>query len=157
MSFVRNQPDFSRHVNVTKKRCLCLRSNMTKRGKGLRKPQCSVCGSRSHRIETCSHPLAEKMRCLIAEKRKLKGAKKQKSAEGKQNRPRKNKQFGKHVSTMCESSNGSCHIPTHPPTPHPGKHVVSTMCESANGRCHIPTHPPTQPTPQHALRTLENM
>ena len=54
------------------KRCLCLRSNMTKRGKGLRKPQCSVCGSRSHRIETCSHPLAEKMRCLIAENRKLK-------------------------------------------------------------------------------------
>ena len=76
-------------------RCLCLRSHMTKRGKGLRKPQCSVCGSRSHRIETCSHPLAEKMRCLIAENRKLKGAKKQKSAEGKQNRPRKNKQFKK--------------------------------------------------------------
>ena len=95
MSFVRNQQDFSRHVNVTKKRCLCLRSNMTKRGKGLQKPQCSVCGSRSHRIETCSHPLAEKMRCLIAENRKLKGAKKHKSAEGKQNRRRKNKQFQK--------------------------------------------------------------
>ena len=77
------------------KRCLCLRSNMTKRGKGLQKPQCSVCGFRSHWIETCSHPLAEKMRCLIAENRKLKGAKQQKSAEGKQNRPRKNKQFKK--------------------------------------------------------------
>ena len=57
---------------------------MTKQGKGLRK-QCSVCGSRSHRIETCTDPLAKKMRSLIAENRKLKGAKKQKSAEGKQN------------------------------------------------------------------------
>ena len=71
------------------------KSNMTKRGKGLRKPQCSVCGSRSHRIETCSHPLAQRMGCLIAENRKLKGAKNQKSVEGKQNRPRKNKQFKK--------------------------------------------------------------
>ena len=35
------------------------------------------------------------MRCLIAENRKLKGAKKQKSAEGKQNWPRKNKQLKK--------------------------------------------------------------
>ena len=67
------------------KRCLCLRLKVKHDQTRQRPPKAAVCGSRSHRIETCSHPLAERMRCLIAENRKLKGAKQQKSAEGKQN------------------------------------------------------------------------
>ena len=81
---------------------------MTKRGKGLRKPQCSVCGSLSHRIETCSHPLAQRMRALIAENRKLKGAKNQMPCVP-----------GKHVAwNMCECSNERYHL-LHPHPPHP--------------------------------------
>ena len=100
---------------------------MTKRGKGLRKPQCSVCGSLSHRIETCSHPLAQRMRALIAENWKLKGAKNQKSAEGKQNRPRKNKQFKKTARKRYTGTDAPAEVTTSPT-------------------------PPTQPTPPDALR-----
>ena len=90
-------------------------------------------------------PLAKKMRSLIAKKRKLKGAKKQKSAE-------------RNVIT-------SPPLPTQPMSCGNVRNVcerrTKTMLRSIKHVCsckerhHIPPHP-TQPTPTHVLRNMRN-